>query len=1201
MCRGNRVSFIKVFCFLVVISMAFVVPRLNAQYKKEIFFKLGVRDGLPQTHVFSIDTDRKGYMWFSTMNGLGKYDGFKFVNYYHDSSDSSSLSSSFCYQFFESANGQTYVATTNGLNIMTDRVHGKFKNFKHNPNDKNSISNNSVRGIIDGPDGKVYVLTGKGIDLFDPYTNTFTHYLHPMFGTDRHSPCIYRDSNGDVWAGSVNGLYQLNKKEGNLNFYPLKRQNGSFVQINEILQDHSGQLWIGSYNGLYIFNTQNHQFIHYDLDIEDILGVNAFIEWKKGQLYIGTYNLGVLVLDTKTKKLIDQFNYLPENPEGLDDSNVYSMNTDRFNNLWIGLFKGVNVLLNNPSKFKQYILTPGKGNPKNTVVRILAGQDSSVWLSTMNGNFATNFKEDFLQPVLRENTSSPSYVAITSLDKDKNKNSWFCVKKSGLFKMEKGAPIYRNIENGAFFKHRHLYSIRIDRHNDSLIWIGTTGGMVRYNIFTRDTLWYYPKRINATAYSNYTMSVSQDDDGTIWYGNSNSIYHLDPSKDKTQVYHNKTGDSLSYHGGGVYNFQFTNDRIYIGGTHAFSYFDRQKGIFNNFPKGKPPYIGGSTGILLDQEGDVWMCAGKGIVQYVPDLDTFKQYEIIYENVGVITFSFYRTKDGKLLFGGFNGILEVDPFHIKKDTIPPKLVLSEVSIMKQPKHFNKEIEYVSQVDLEKKESALIELSFTSLNDISQRGIHYFYSLSSSKNNEWIDNGTDKTAVFTNLPPGRYDFQVKAVNSDGIQSENVLHVGINIKQSPQYYLWLSLGVIAFGLIGVLLYIIRAHTIKLKAERKASLYKSKFLANMSHEIRTPMNGILGLNKLMLKTELNEKQHRYVSAINLSCENLLLIINDILDQAKIESGKLTIQYEEFNWYSIIEQVGAIFGPKIKEKKLFFKVEIDDELYKLVKGDGTRLYQVLSNLVGNAVKFTDQGGVTIRVSLNSEEDNKYNLRFEVEDTGVGIPANKLNAVFLSFEQIVQANSTKSYINRGTGLGLSISKEIVELQGGNIGVRSTVGVGSTFFFNIPYEKSNQESNSALKDKEAFFSFPSGLNLLIVEDNEINQFLIIELLKSKLINPNISIAENGRSALEMIQLNKYDLILMDVRMPRMNGLEATRIIRSMSGSYFKNIPILGLSANAIPSQIEECLKAGMNDCSTKPIKADILFEKMKILLKNKEGV
>jgi CheY-like chemotaxis protein len=366
-----------------------------------------------------------------------------------------------------------------------------------------------------------------------------------------------------------------------------------------------------------------------------------------------------------------------------------------------------------------------------------------------------------------------------------------------------------------------------------------------------------------------------------------------------------------------------------------------------------------------------------------------------------------------------------------------------------------------------------------------------------------------------------------------------------------------------------------------------KQQFLSNMSHEIRTPMNAIIGFTKVLQKTDLSINQKEYLEAIKMSGDTLIVLINDILDLAKVDAGKMTFTQAPFKMSLSISAMLHLFEPKIQEKNLVLIKEYDTKIPKVLIGDPVRLHQIILNLVSNAVKFTNKGKISIGVHLLNDDDEKVTIEFVVSDTGIGIEADKLEQIFENFQQ---AYSGTSSLYGGTGLGLAIVQKLVELQGGTIQVESKINVGSTFRFNLSFQKTNAEIELESEIEELVFKI-EGLKILVVEDIVLNQLLMKTMLED--FGFTCDIAGNGKLAIEKLQTDTYDAILMDLQMPEMNGFKATEHIRKIMNS---DVPIIALTADVTTVDLTKCKAAGMNDYIAKPVDEKILYSKIVGLVK-----
>ena len=1246
----NNFNIIRLFRSLLFFFSLFISFSGFSQTPNLKFEHFGTREGLSQINVNCIIQDSRGFMWIGSRNGLNRYDGYKFITFRYDPKDPQSISNNMITALAEDSDGNIWVATANGLNKY-QRNKGVFVRYMHDDHNPASIADNIISRLKFDSDGSLWVATQNGgLEHYDLKKKVFEHHLHsatdPHSIGDNNIRTVFRDSQNNLWVGtSSTGLNLYDRKTQSFSAFPYYDHNkikGNNVIC--IIENNKNQLWIGTQeDGLLLFDKTTKtfkRFVH-DNNNANSLSSNTIYSMRKddaGNLWIGTENGGLSILDTKINKF---YNYSHDEVDenSMNGNSVYSVCKDGLGNMWLGTFGGgLNLFKKTSASFQLYQHNSStKSLSNNYVLSLYEDPDKNIWVGTDGGGLNkfnpktgvfVNYKQ---KPGNNQGLSGNYDLAV---NQDDEGNLWIGTWGNGIsvMNLKTGKCTYFNkdAKGSHQLSGNDVYNILHTR--DKKTWISVFGGGLECYDKATNTIKCYKLNFNdpKTIASNYVYSMFEDKKGNLWIGTSDA--GLDLLDRKTGVFthfkHSETSNSLS-NNGVTDIFEDSRGNLWLCTLSGLDIFDPNTKHFTVFNKknGLPSDI--IYAIKEDDDGKLWISTNGGLSMLDPFSKKFKNYttEDGVQGDEFKPHSALKTRDGKLYFGGINGFNAFYPEQIQSPVAFSPLVVTSLQIFNKslaiakssddPSPLKQDIADTRSITLSYKQS-FISLEYSSLDFGSADKKEYAFKLDGF-DSDWNYVGSRNTASYTNLPPGKYLFKIKYRNSAGLWSPVTEALHINIVP-PFWKTWWFEILSSLAIIGLIysLFKFRVRAIKAqklqlekqvkeRTERLAQLTvnerrareeaekareeaenankaKSVFLATMSHEIRTPMNGVIGMATLLSGTSLTQEQEEYTETIKSCGDALLNVINDILDFSKIESGNMELEEQDFDLRDCVEGVLDIFANSAAKQNLDLVYQIEHGVPVQVRGDGLRLKQVLINLVGNAVKFTSKGEIFIDVKTLKTNNGNVELQFSVRDTGIGIPADKIDRLFKAFSQ-VDSSTTRKY--GGSGLGLAISEKLVQLMGGEIGVESELGNGTTFYFTI---KSKVSAKPARNYVHLNTSDIENRCVLLVDDNATNRnIMLTQFIQWKFVP---LIAESGQKALEILASNqKVDLVISDMNMPEMDGIALAKNIRQLHPDM--RIILLSSVGNE-QSRHESHL---FNVILSKPAKHHVLYKHIVDQLKN----
>ena len=1216
-----------------------VVPAHGASVPMQ-FRHLTAEDGLSQNTVTSILQDRQGFVWLGTAGGLDQYDGTLIRHFLPVRGDEHSLPGSVIEAVHEDAQGDLWLAVKDAGVAHFNRRTEIFQGYTHNSEDSSSLSSDNVSDVALTADGNLWVAhLDTGLDLLNPRTGTSLHLRHdehqPASLADDHVNALAIDRNGQLWVATHSGLDRWDPVSRRFtHFQPDASREGQVPgrNVTALYVDREGVLWAGfAGEGRFSrFDSDSQRFVSYRLPAEQF--ATTFLEDTDGRLWVGTTH-GLVLLDRLSGTLTRYERDLSD-LNSLSDNDIKSLYQDRSGLLWIGTTDG-GVNLWNP---RSWLL--GHEHPawlQGTYAIAFAAADAGrLWVGSQGAGLqrfdpVTHASEP-VDAIYHRAHVLPDQ-RIMALYSDGPKSLWVGTMTHGLQHLTAAgiAESYRASAGGAldFASLGNDGVMALLGTRDGRLWVGTFGGGLSI-VDPRAQRVVRAGAADPAFFRARVSALAEDARGIVWAGTDGQgllaltregeiLGHWRHDKTNPQSLASNTIYALSVDAAGTLWVGTDSGGLdhFIGAPENPAAVRFENRAMSSGLPGNAIF-----GIEGDAAGGLWLSGSRGLVRLQPDTG---QLRLFHRGQGLQGEEFnysahYRLPDGRLVFGGSNGFNLFDPTRVM--AIPasqPRLALTSVTIKGQPAVLGGPLATLNQLTLSYRDD-VVSFGVACLDFTSPAKNQYQYRLQGF-DKEWTTSPVGQRATYTNLDAGHYVFQARALAADGVASRDVFALPLQVKAAP----WRSMDAYATYATGIALCLllwyraqqrklrraaeqgarlekeVQLRTVELKKSNeellRLSRAKSDFLARMSHEIRTPMNGILGMTALLLRSELNPLQSRHASTVHRSAHSLMSLLNDTLDLAKVEAGKLELEHAPFDLNNVMAEAVETFAAQAAAKGLELMAGPAPNLEHAVVGDALRLRQVLLNLIGNAIKFTATGAISVFAEATPTQDGRVELSLSVRDSGIGMTRDVVERIFDPFSQ-ADESTTRRF--GGTGLGLSICREFVDLMGGRLEVQSTPGVGSAFTATISLALDKPLRLEALQAQLERLAVPGEVpvaaagpscapaqaefaplhgHVLVVEDNEVNA-AVIEGMLNELGCSHVTVTR-GPQALLRATTERFDAVLLDMHMPGMDG-QATASLLRRTPQGLAGLPIIACTADPAQTHRARCLDAGMADFISKPV-------------------
>jgi signal transduction histidine kinase/ligand-binding sensor domain-containing protein/ActR/RegA family two-component response regulator len=1138
------------------------------------FRRFGIADGLPGGQVYNVVQDSRGLMWFGSAGGLVRYDGIEFKVFRHALDTSGSLPFNAIYTLFADSHNRIWSGGISGGLEVYDQANGRFRLWQHDEGDAASLSSNEVWSIAQTTDGALWVATQDGLDRMRADEAGFDHApLQPGASKPASSESIralFAAPDGRLWIGAESGLY-VRSTDGRVRRVAIdSAYHGNMHNIWAIEGD-SAEVRIAFDGGLMVVGADDVARPLLDQPASRVLSSSRD---SRGRLWIGKAD--GLVLDERNggRHEIDGHPLLPG---GLPGNKIWHTAIDREGGLWITFEESyVAYLPPGWDGFTRFTHIPDDPGSMSDVAAsaIHLSRDGKLWVGGDDGWIdKLDVHSGRVQHVLKD-----AHGQAVSFAEDARERLWIAV-PGGLQVFDHGKV--RSIDTSAAHVSRPVLLAAADR---GPVYVASWGEGVF--AIDPDTLAITPVPMEGATPAAETLLPSQFGmrDGNLWYASTGGLMRLDRQTGELTLV---PGVPLT----DVLAFDFDAGGFWLLTKKAlrhYHYADGSASCDKAVDTGKVRLGADLVALRVDQQNTLWVFGNPGLWRFDAATDKFVSFGPMQ---GLATAEFGSStseiaSNGVIFASDSGGVVAFQPRHLQqmdelpsRSAPPPLLTLTSVDVRRNGSH-QELLSGSSTIHLGWRDRDLkVEARVASY--VNPAGNRYRFQLKGF-DTDWVDVGSRGEREFAGLPAGDYVLDVIAAGATGTWSHLVTPLTVHVQAPPwlRWWAWLIYAALLILMASAVLYgwrrrLAQRHHMQLVEQQRqmaenASAAKTQFLATLSHEIRTPMTGVMGMAELLLSTPLTPLQQDYTRAMQRSGSMLLKLLNDALDLARIEAGRLELEPVPFDPRQLLEEVSQLEQGLAHARGLRFALELAEDLPLLVIGDALRIKQVLLNLANNALKFTEQGRVTLRAEKVAD-----GLVFSVSDTGPGIPEASQARLFQRFEQ-EQGPQRRA----GSGLGLAICRELVDTMGGSIELESRVGHGSTFRVRLPLiEPAASTADGPVKP------FVAGIyRLLLVEDDTIAAAVIRGLLERQ--GHTVVHVGNGLAALAEVAHASFDAALLDLDLPGVDGFQTARLIRQREG-VDQHLPIVAVTARTGSQDEARARAAGMDGFLQKPLTGEQL--------------